>query len=114
MIQEKLDELVNLPPNWDSYGGLPAIPPCALAAAKLFSGIMQAPKMPFIMPEIVPTNRGTIMLEWHFRGVDLEIDVLGTDRFHVCAEEDGIVDEFDATTDLTEIVRWYAKMGPRT
>jgi hypothetical protein len=101
-VVAKLDELANLPPNWNSYRATRMRRPSMLAALQLLLAVMHdnTPS-----PAVVPTNRGTILLEWHKRGVDLEIDVLGPDRFHVVAEvaAEGTEQEFEAQADLTDI-----------
>ena len=109
-IVAKLDELASLPPNWNSYRAAPVKRTCLFAAVQLLLSVMQD-KSP--TPAIVPTNRGTVLLEWHKRGIDLEIDVLGPDRFHVVAEDAsrGIEGESDVGADLTEIVQFIARLS---
>ena len=83
-VVAKLDELTSLPTNWNSYRAAPVKRPCLLAAVELLVATMRDNSP---TPAVVPTNRGTVLLEWHQRGIDLEIDVLGPDRFHVVAED---------------------------
>lgn len=40
-------------------------------------------------PAVVPTNDGRVLLEWHAHGVDLEIEILSANRFHVTFEDAG-------------------------
>ena len=109
-IVAKLAELATLPPNWNSYRAAPVKPPCLLAAVQLLLAVMQDNSP---TPAVVPTNRGTVLLEWHKRGIDLEIDVLGPDRFHVVAEDAarGIECESDVGADLTEIVQFINRLS---
>lgn len=76
--------LGDLPQNWDSYGARPIDPSVALAAIRFLSDVLPADTPP---PQIVPTSRGGIQLEWHCNGVDLEIDVRTPATFHVSFED---------------------------
>ncbi|HEY0984829.1 hypothetical protein [Schlesneria sp.] len=102
-VVAKLDELGNLPSNWNSYGADQIKRHCLFAAVQLMSAVMNDDTP---VPFIVPTNRGTVLLEWHKRGVDLEIDVLGQDRYYVTAEDEsnGLFWERDVSADLSAIV----------
>jgi len=69
---KSLAKLLNLPPNWDSYGALPIDSGCAEFALSILIQIMGDPTPP---PSIVPTVSGGVQLEWHMKGIDLEIEV---------------------------------------
>lgn len=109
-VVARLDELANLPPNWNSYRAADVRQSCLLAAVELLVAIMRDNSP---TPAVVPTNRGTVLLEWHKRGIDLEIDVLGPDRLHVVAEDasSGIEWESDVGADLTKIVRFIERLS---
>jgi len=109
-VVAKLHELATLPPNWDSYRSAPVKRSCLFAAVQLLLAVMQDNSP---APAVVPTNRVTVLLEWHKRGIDLEIDVLGPDRFHVVAEDAsrGIEWESDVGADLTEIVQFIGRIS---
>jgi hypothetical protein len=81
-----LDELGELPANWDSYGAKRIRHSSILAAIELLFCVMRD-ETP--APAVVPTNRGTVMLEWHTQGVDLEVEVIGPGRLHVAFENTG-------------------------
>jgi hypothetical protein len=66
--------LADLKQGWDSYNA-PAIRSDALVfALKLLQNIMQ-PGTP--IPQVVPSSIGGVQLEWHERGIDLELHVTG-------------------------------------
>jgi hypothetical protein len=77
---DKLSQLLTLAPNWDSYGAQALDPQHALAALCLLGRVMHNDSPP---PSVVPTSRGSVQLEWHTNGVDLEISVLAPNEFHV-------------------------------
>lgn len=80
----RLEDLLNLQPNWDSYGANSVNPEIAMYAINLLLELMDD-AMP--IPSIVPTNRGGIQLEWHTTRGDLEIDIEAPYRVGVVFED---------------------------
>ncbi|RPI87568.1 MAG: hypothetical protein EHM42_05090, partial [Planctomycetaceae bacterium] len=70
-----LDNLGRLPENWDSYGAVPIRQASLWAAVELLADVMHD-ETP--LPTAVPTSHGAVQLEWHTRGIDLEIEVRGS------------------------------------
>lgn len=69
---QQLQRLLRLEPDWDSYGAKPIRLSTVSFALKTLDQI--APdSLP--APAIVPTPLGGVQLEWHERGVDIEIEV---------------------------------------
>lgn len=64
--------LLNLPPNWDSYGALPISRRCVEYAIRILIQVM-GNRTP--APSVVPTVSGGVQAEWHINGIDLEIEV---------------------------------------
>ena len=102
-VVAKLNGLSALAANWDSYGAKRIEGSSIRAAAELLLRIA-GPQTP--APAIVPTNQGTVILEWHTRGVDLEIEVFNADRQHVAFEDaqQGNAWELDVSADLSQLV----------
>ena len=76
-----LSELLALAANWDSYGA-PSVDPMSVASAlEALSWVMRSDT---IVPTVVPTVEGGVQLEWHTRGIDLEIEVSPPGRSYVC------------------------------
>lgn len=71
-ICKNLCQLLDLPPNWDSYGALP-IEPYSVATALYILNETFTLNTP--RPAIVPTNNGGIQLEWHMEDIGLEIEI---------------------------------------
>ncbi len=65
-------ELLNLRPGWDSYGGRPIDVKAVDKAVSLLIELMNDDSP---APAVVPTPMGGVQLEWHQRGIDLEIEV---------------------------------------
>ncbi|MBI2930470.1 MAG: hypothetical protein HYY16_02365 [Planctomycetes bacterium] len=67
-----------LPANWDTYGSRVIDPRVVYHALMLLAQTMGTRTPP---PQVVPTSRGHIQLEWHRRGIDLQIEVTPSGRF---------------------------------
>ena len=39
-------------------------------------------------PTVVPTSKGSVQLEWHEHGIDLEVEILSPYRIHVSFEDE--------------------------
>jgi hypothetical protein len=83
-----LENLLTLPPNWDSYGARP-IQPAIVTVAAEWLGESMLPDTP--RPAVLPTVRGGVQFEWHLRGMDLEIE-LASPNHVVLAYEDATED----------------------
>lgn len=111
--KSKLLELLKLPENWDSYGAHPIKLEAAVAAFELIALLMedQTP-----MPSIIPTPKGNIQLEWHTRGIDLEIEVVSSTLLHVYYEDIVKNEEKENTlhTDLRELTKLITRLSERS
>ena len=70
-VLAELQRLATLRPGWDGAGGR-KLSPSAIQAAISFMNRMLSSST--LAPQIVPTSAGGIQLEWHSRGIDLEIE----------------------------------------
>lgn len=107
-----LEDILQLPENWNSYGARRIDPEVAAAALTLLNQTMARATPP---PIVTPTNRGGIVLEWHTRGIDLEIELVSTSRFHVFYEDDhtGQQWEDEVGTDFTPSAGYLADLARR-
>jgi hypothetical protein len=71
-VDEELRGLTLLPPGWDSYSARPISADTATAAMDLLRRVVQDDTP---VPSIVPMSRGGIQLEWHLRGMNIEVTV---------------------------------------
>ena len=70
--EEILRGFATLPEGWDSYGAKSIERHAIDSAIELLRRMIQHDTP---QPAVVPTNRGGIQIEWHTRGVDLEIEI---------------------------------------
>jgi hypothetical protein len=82
---ERLKELTRLPPGWDGHAGHPLSPPIADYTFQLLEKLMLRPGVP--LPSITPLAYGGVMLEWHRRGWDIEIEIDAPTSHHVFTRE---------------------------
>ncbi len=71
-VISRCNHLLSLPENWDTYGAKKININAVTNMVDILSKIMNS-DMP--MPSVVPTNTGNVQLEWHAKGIDLEIEV---------------------------------------
>ncbi len=67
-----LNTILALKQNWDSYGAYPIHPKTAVTTIQILMAVMKD-RTP--SPAIVPTPSGSIQLEWHRSGIDLEVEI---------------------------------------
>lgn len=91
--QQRLNELLKLPPNWNSYEAPTISPLLVQAASTLLSQDLLRKGLP--EPIVTPTNWGGVVIEWHTRGIDLEIDVEAPDLYHVSFENPDLGEEWE-------------------
>jgi len=92
--------------NWDSYGAKRISDRVAGAVQDLLWQIMQK-NTP--APQVVPSASGSIQLEWHLRGIDLEIEVESytlAKVFFEDAQNEELTWEGDIDVDLTKLVHF--------
>ena len=100
---QQLNAIINLREDWDSYGAREIVFESLEYAFQLLEFTMEYDSP---APKVIPTSRGGVQLEWHERGIDLEIEVLSPYRVYVSYENlDNIEDnwEDEAMFDLTRI-----------
>lgn len=93
-------EILSLPRGWNSYNARPIDPQSVADALNLLHGVMP-PSAP--VPIVTPTNGGGILLEWHTRGMDIELSPLPNETYSLywrdlrAGDENEIEDASDVT-----------------
>jgi hypothetical protein len=71
---DRLRRLVDLPTGWDGHDGKPTTAASAIHALEILGRIMR-PGLP--LPSIMPLSNGGVQLEWHRKGWDVEMEIVG-------------------------------------
>ncbi len=66
-------ELLQLPQDWDSYGASVITDEAIAGAADVLVGLHPPFEVP--QPDVVPGSSGSVQLEWHRSGADVEIHI---------------------------------------
>lgn len=80
-----LNYILTLKENWDSYGAHKVQPKTAVTAIQIMLAVMKG-KTP--VPSIVPTPTGSIQLEWHKYGIDLEVEIAASGNYSISFEDE--------------------------
>jgi hypothetical protein len=111
-LPDTAKRLSKLPENWDSYGAEPVDPELIEYGLSRLNELTtsQTP-----LPAMVPTSHGGIQLEWHCRGIDLEIRIESLGVVHVSFEDSRTLEEWDGdlTTSLGPLDRFLAELSRR-
>jgi hypothetical protein len=73
-VQDRLLSYAKLPHGWDTYGAKPIGWDTGLFALSILNDFMR-PRTP--IPQVVPSPAGGVQLEWHMKGIDLELHITG-------------------------------------
>jgi hypothetical protein len=73
-VQEHMFNYAKLPHGWDTYNAQPIGWNAGLFALSILNDFMR-PRTP--IPQVVPSTAGGVQLEWHEKGIDLELHFTG-------------------------------------
>jgi hypothetical protein len=104
--------LLRMSANWNSYGARPIDVSAVARTLELLAGIMRIDSP---APAVAPTPKGGIQLEWHLRGIDLEVEPLPEGRVYVLFEDLRSGDEWEQelSADLTPLVESLGELSRR-
>jgi hypothetical protein len=71
-VQSRLLQYAKMPKGWDSYGAPPVGWDAGMFALSILSDVMRT-RTP--IPQVVPSSAGGVQLEWHQKGIDLELHI---------------------------------------
>ena len=107
-----LERISTLPDNWDSYGA-PSV-----SSATIQTGLQllySTARMATPTPSVVPTGVGGLQLEWHARGMDIELYLSPGEEpeLFVADRHEGTEDEAVLSTDLSALSQALARLTDR-
>lgn len=113
VLENRFNELTSLRPGWDGYTGRPVSFACARFAADLLQRLYE-PDLP--PPSLVPGSDGTVQIEWHLNGFDIEVDVLApynvsASRYNCATEQ---FEEVELDSDFTLLSDWIGELKFQT
>jgi len=102
--------LMQLPANWDRFGAPRIDPSMVNAVISLLTSVMRDDTP---APAVVPTTKGGIQLEWHTRGIDLEVEFLSPVRIRGLFEDQRDDDtwETDLSVNLKPLTEAISKLS---
>lgn len=110
VVNQELDRLGKLEPNWDAEGALP-IDPAVIDAARTL--ISRLPDNLASTPAVVPMRKGNLQFEWNDgrRSLELEIEDPGTIHYLKWDSGEGIEEEdllpIDNIDGAVSLIRWF-------
>ncbi len=109
-VQDDIESLCALAPDWDGYGA-PVIDPAVIEAAKSF--VARLPDKLAFRPRVVPGANGNLQLEWHDgpKSLELEFESPESIRYLQWHLEAGVEEEDSfPVTDINKavyLIRWF-------
>ena len=113
--RKKLEELSNLPQNWNSYGSRPVQQGAIETVANLLSDLA---KISMPEPQIFPVSGGGIQLEWKNSQCELEIEVLPDKSIeYLIVDKDGNMHEgqipkYYNLVEIACLTNWFSSEKP--
>ena len=108
-LAARFNELTSLERGWDGYKGLPVKFSTAMFAAQLLERVAND-RVP--APSLIPGADGSLQIEWHLKGYDIEIDI--RDAFDLTAvridHKNELEEEVDLQDDFALIASWVADL----
>lgn len=89
--------LQSLPHNWDGYGAGPIRQHVIWFMLHLLARIMRS-ETP--APDLTPMSHEGLLVEWHYGGIDLEIEIETPGHLWVSYTVDGVPDEWPLQNDF--------------
>jgi hypothetical protein len=83
-VQGQLLQFAKMSTGWDSYDAPPVTWDAGMFALSILNDVMR-PRTP--IPQVVPASVGGVQLEWHEKGIDLEIRVIAPYRWSLWFED---------------------------
>jgi hypothetical protein len=113
-VVKALVRLAKLPAGWDSYNAAPLRRDAGHFALEILQSIMR-PRTP--IPQVVPSAAGGVQLEWHEKGIDLELHISAPYQWELWFQDHQAPNSqpisIELTDDFTELKRPIALLTTR-
>jgi len=83
--ERRLNQVIRLQAGWDGHQGVPVNVTIANYAYRLLGALLVRPGVP--LPSITPMSYGGLLLEWHRKGWDVEIEIDAPASHHIYTHE---------------------------
>lgn len=114
VIVPKIARFSEFPDGWDGYKAKRIGYEACMFAINVLNNIMR-PATP--CPQVVPTASGSVLLEWHERGIDLEVRISGAYKCELYYEDttkpNDPPQELSIGADLTALIRYLDDLARR-
>ena len=106
---QKMIELLELPPGWNSYNARPIRKENVTFALDVLAHTMRADTP---VPNVIPMVRGGVQLEWHTAGINLEVSIYSPTELRFIAEDvRSSADPVEGEFDLASLRRWIGRLS---
>lgn len=105
-VDQRLSLLSRLNRGWDGYDGRP-VSNQVVAFTRQMLKELYLDGLP--MPALVPGSDGSLQVEWHQNGLDIELDVLGPHdvvAFKAVRHDSNRDEELNITNDFSSVAQW--------
>lgn len=109
-LADRFEGVVSLNIGWDGYTAVPV----SFATAQFAAQIIERLCVPHVpAPNIVPGSDGSLQIEWHVGGYDIELDVIEPLKVEAYRlnQQTSVEDEIEIESDLTEIATWISEVA---
>lgn len=109
-LASRFDEIVSLAKGWDGYSAVPVAFGTAEFAAQMIERLCIS-EVP--VPSIIPGSDGSLQVEWHAGGFDIELDVQGPNEVEAYRlnQATGATDELELESDFSQIASWLTELS---
>ena len=105
---QRMLQFLELPPGWNSYNARVIGRENVNVALSLLSRTMRADTP---VPNVIPMVRGGVQLEWHTRGINLELSIYSPEEIRFQAEDVRGGETVEGELDLGLLDRWIDRLS---
>ena len=108
-LASSVEQLLRLPQGWDSYDARPVDPQSINSTVRFLQLVLEDDAH---LPELIPTVRGLVQVEWHTSEIDFEIEIgpQGPSFAYFCNRHTGTEWESEVTANLGNIASVIAEL----